>query len=70
MYGRRLACEVDPAQVIANLFHQLPPKAVIIRFNMVAKKDFNAPKHEELDVPNLEVIKVLQSLNSRSLQRP
>jgi len=32
---------------------------------MVAKKDFNAPKHEELDVPNLEVIKVLQSLTSR-----
>jgi len=31
---------------------------------MVAKKDFNASKHEELDVPNLEVIKVLQSLTS------
>lgn len=32
---------------------------------MVAKKDFNAPKHEELDVPNLEVIKALQSLTSK-----
>lgn len=32
---------------------------------MVAKKDFNAPKHEELDVPNLQVIKALQSLTSR-----
>ncbi|KAF8635061.1 hypothetical protein AX15_000553 [Amanita polypyramis BW_CC] len=32
---------------------------------LVAKKDFNAPKHEELDVPNLHVIKALQSLNSR-----
>ena len=32
---------------------------------LVAKKDFNAPKHEELDVPNLEVIKALQSLTSR-----
>lgn len=31
----------------------------------VAKKDYNAPKHMELDVPNLEVIKALQSLNSR-----
>jgi len=31
---------------------------------MVAKMGFNASKHEELDVPNLEVIKVLQSLTS------
>lgn len=34
---------------------------------MVAKKDFNAPKHEELDVPNLQVIKAMQSLTSRGL---
>lgn len=27
---------------------------------MVAKKDFNAPKHPDLDVPNLHVIKALQ----------
>jgi DNA-binding PadR family transcriptional regulator len=32
---------------------------------MVAKKDYNAPKHEELEVPNLEVIKALQSLTSK-----
>ncbi|KAL5504369.1 hypothetical protein ACEPAH_8443 [Sanghuangporus vaninii] len=32
---------------------------------MVAKKDFNAPKHEDLDVPNLEVIKAMQSLTSK-----
>lgn len=32
---------------------------------MVAKKDFNAPKHSELDVPNLMVIKAMQSLKSR-----
>ncbi|KAJ4466107.1 Plectin/S10 domain-containing protein [Lentinula edodes] len=32
---------------------------------MVAKKDFNAPKHEELEVPNLQVIKALQSLTSK-----
>jgi len=32
---------------------------------LVAKKDFNAPKHEDLDVPNLQVIKALQSLTSR-----
>lgn len=34
---------------------------------LVAKKDYNAPKHEELDVPNLEVIKAMQSLTSKSL---
>ena len=32
---------------------------------MVAKKDFNLPKHSEIDVPNLQVIKALQSLKSR-----
>lgn len=34
---------------------------------LVAKKDFNAPKHDELDVPNLEVIKAMQSLTSKGL---
>ena len=32
---------------------------------MVAKKDFNST-HETLQVPNLQVIKAMQSLNSRS----
>ncbi|KAJ1567399.1 hypothetical protein HK096_009995 [Nowakowskiella sp. JEL0078] len=32
---------------------------------LVAKKDFEAPKHQDIDVPNLQVIKALQSLNSR-----
>lgn len=32
---------------------------------LVAKKDYNAPKHEELDVPNLQVIKAMQSLTSK-----
>jgi len=32
---------------------------------LVAKKDFNAPKHDDLDVPNLEVIKAMQSLTSK-----
>ena len=34
---------------------------------MVAKKGFNAPKHEDLDVPNMEVIKAMQSLTSKGL---
>ncbi|KAK7873396.1 hypothetical protein R5R35_000193 [Gryllus longicercus] len=33
---------------------------------MVAKKDFHAPKHPELQtIPNLQVIKAMQSLKSR-----
>ena len=32
----------------------------------MAKKDFNAPKHEDLeDIPNLQVIKAMQSLTSK-----
>lgn len=34
---------------------------------MVAKKEFTQPKHPELDIPNLHVIKTLQSLHSRGL---
>lgn len=36
---------------------------------VVAKKDFNAPKHQDLDVPNLHVIKALQSMRSRGYVR-
>ncbi|CAG8671047.1 7613_t:CDS:2 [Cetraspora pellucida] len=32
---------------------------------LVAKKDFNAPKHQDIEVPNLHVIKACQSLNSK-----
>ncbi|KAI8871100.1 hypothetical protein GQ42DRAFT_162243 [Ramicandelaber brevisporus] len=32
---------------------------------LVAKKDFNASKHNEIPVPNLEVIKAMQSLTSK-----
>lgn len=32
---------------------------------LVAKKDFNQPKHEYIPVKNLYVIKSMQSLNSR-----
>jgi small subunit ribosomal protein S10e len=35
---------------------------------MVAKKDFNAPKHPEIDtVPNLQVIKAMQVSKRSSL---
>ncbi|KAJ1973965.1 hypothetical protein H4R35_003845 [Dimargaris xerosporica] len=32
---------------------------------LVAPKDFHAKKHTEIDVPNLHVIKAMQSLDSR-----
>lgn len=33
---------------------------------MVAKKDYHAPKHPDLEkIPNLQVIKAMQSLKSR-----
>ncbi|KAL6947565.1 ribosomal 40S subunit protein S10B [Hanseniaspora osmophila] len=32
---------------------------------LVAKKDFNQPKHEEIDTKNLYVIKAMQSLTSK-----
>jgi small subunit ribosomal protein S10e len=32
---------------------------------LVAKKDYNLPKHQDIDVPNLHVVKALQSLTSR-----
>ncbi|RKP25307.1 Plectin/S10 [Syncephalis pseudoplumigaleata] len=34
---------------------------------VVAKKDFNAAKHPDIPVRNLEVIKAMQSLTSRGL---
>ena len=37
---------------------------------MVAKKDFNLPKHSFIEnVSNLEVIKIMQSLKSRGYAR-
>lgn len=36
---------------------------------VVAKKDFSAPKHPEIDAPNLHVIKTMQSLVSKKLVR-
>jgi hypothetical protein len=32
---------------------------------LYAKKDFNAPKHPEIDVPSLQVIKLMQSFKSK-----
>ncbi|KAI8476681.1 MAG: Plectin/S10 domain-containing protein [Monoraphidium minutum] len=34
---------------------------------LYAEKDFNLPKHPEIDVPNLHVIKLMQSFKSKEL---
>jgi len=34
---------------------------------LYAEKDFNLPKHPEIDVPNLQVIKLMQSFRSKEL---
>lgn len=34
---------------------------------LYAEKDFNLPKHPEVEVPNLHVIKLMQSFKSREL---
>ncbi|XAR70259.1 hypothetical protein NMG60_11027048 [Bertholletia excelsa] len=34
-----------------------------------AKKDFNLPKHPQIDVPNLQVIKLMQSFKSKEYVR-
>lgn len=36
---------------------------------LCAKKDFMKPKHHDIDVPNLEVIKLMQSLESKKFVR-
>ena len=61
--------------IYENLFKGNPsldsPRRKLIHIRvegvLVAKKDYNAPKHEDLDVPNLEVIKAMQSLTSKGL---
>ncbi|KAJ1999576.1 hypothetical protein GGI04_004515 [Coemansia thaxteri] len=40
-------------------------KAIFKDGVLVAKKDYNAPRHAEVPVRNLEVIKAMQSLTSR-----
>ena len=44
-----------PQKTRALIFEHLFKEGVL-----VAKKDFHAPKHPEIDVPNLHVIKALQ----------
>ena len=49
-----------PKQNTKQIYQYLMSEGVI-----VIKKDVNAPKHDELPIPNLQVMKTLQSLKSR-----
>lgn len=42
-----------------------PPTPLPTEGVLYAEKDFNLPKHPEIDVPNLEVIKLMQSFKSK-----
>ncbi|SCZ94046.1 BZ3500_MvSof-1268-A1-R1_Chr6-1g08385 [Microbotryum saponariae] len=52
-------------RVIYEALFKAPPLVLHTDGVLVAKKDYNAPKHLELDVKNLLVIKACQSLTSR-----
>ncbi|KAF2858332.1 hypothetical protein K470DRAFT_296474 [Piedraia hortae CBS 480.64] len=56
MYVDRLIPKADRKKIHAYLFNEGV---------LVAKKDFNQPKHGEIDTKNLYVIKACQSLTSR-----
>ena len=45
----------------------LPTRAVCAEGVLYAEKDFNLAKHPEIDVPNLQVIKLMQSFKSKEL---
>ncbi|KAJ2784408.1 hypothetical protein H4R18_001118 [Coemansia javaensis] len=54
-----------PSMYIPTANRKLICKTLFKDGVLVAKKDFNAPRHPEINVPNLEVIKAMQSLTSR-----
>ncbi|CAI7851880.1 unnamed protein product [Closterium sp. NIES-53] len=47
----------------------LPWPLVATEGVLFAEKDFNLPKHPELEVPNLQVIKLMQSFKSKGFVR-
>ena len=55
VYVYRLAIMLIPKKNRKLIYEHLFKEGV-----MVAKKDFNLPKHPDIDVPNLHVIKALQ----------
>ena len=60
-FGKRCGGNVCPSLLLTrNSF----PVLSISEGVLVAKKDFNAPKHPEIDVPNLQVCKLMLSLKS------
>ncbi|CAG8876071.1 unnamed protein product [Penicillium nalgiovense] len=65
-------CQSDSPTCTRNSRQCLSPRTTARRSTstssvgvLVAKKDFNLPKHSDIDTKNLYVIKALQSLDSR-----
>ncbi|GFR17010.1 40S ribosomal protein S10b, partial [Trichonephila clavata] len=63
------AASVKPIKMFMPKAHRIAVFEYLFKEGvMVAKKDFNAPKHPDIEnVPNLHVIKTLQSLKSKGL---
>lgn len=45
----------------------LVPPTTMAEGVLVAKKDFYKPKHDDVEVPNIQVMQLMKSLNSRGL---
>uniref|UniRef100_A0A453BZH3 Plectin/eS10 N-terminal domain-containing protein n=1 Tax=Aegilops tauschii subsp. strangulata TaxID=200361 RepID=A0A453BZH3_AEGTS len=45
------------------------PNAIFVEGVLYAKKDYNLAKHPQIDVPNLQVIKLMQSFKSKEYVR-
>lgn len=48
-----------------NIANMITHWLLLIDGVLVAPKDYNLSKHQEIDVPNLQVVKAMQSLTSR-----
>lgn len=58
--------------IVTFTFYDLSFSPNIIKYSegvCYAKKDFNLAKHPEIDVPNLQVIKLMQSFKSKEFVR-
>ncbi|CAI5535580.1 unnamed protein product [Closterium sp. Naga37s-1] len=59
----------DPAALVPKKNRLLVYKYLFSEGVLFAEKDFNLPKHPELEVPNLQVIKLMQSFKSKGFVR-
>ncbi|KAL7313266.1 hypothetical protein PS15m_007030 [Mucor circinelloides] len=60
-----MICVIEPNMLISKENRKAVYSALFKDGALVAPKDYNLPKHADIDVPNLEVIKLMQSLTSK-----